>query len=404
VLATTNPTAVPLSAIVSFQASSATIPLPATPTAGTHPSGIPNAPPLPDISKINPANYPALDVVPPTDSAQVKQWIAQVAATGIVIPNIAPTVPGGCPANPAALADPSRCWWTCTGCTRAADITTCPATLNWGLTYDDGPAYYTPNLLTYLDSQSLKSTFFVVGSRVISFPHTLQYEYVNSHHIAVHTWSHPYLTQLTNEQIIAELGWSKKVIKDVLGVTPNMMRPPFGDIDDRVRAISLAMGLTPVMWTRISARATFDTDDFDIHSGATSVYQVLQNWEYILGNVTQIQTGFIVLEHDLFEESVEVATGYILPDALAHNPPFTIKPVVGCQALTLADAYIETNDNSTHPPALAAALSVGAVTTTSVAPTSTSGGSLSGATGISVPGFALALSVFAGIFASVHML
>lgn len=29
---------------------------------------------------------------------------------------------------------------------------------------------------------------------------------------------------------------------------------------DRVRAISVAMGLTPVMWTRISPLATFDTD------------------------------------------------------------------------------------------------------------------------------------------------
>jgi len=77
---------------------------------------------------------------------------------------------------------------------------------------------------------------------------------------AVHTWSHPALTTLSNEQIIAELGWTKKIIKDVLGVTPNMMRPPYGDIDDRVRAISLAMGLTPVMWTRISPLATFDTD------------------------------------------------------------------------------------------------------------------------------------------------
>lgn len=39
------------------------------------------------------------------------------------------------------------------------------------------------------------------------------------------------MTTLSNDEIIAELGWSKKIIKDVLGVTPNMMRPPFGDIE-----------------------------------------------------------------------------------------------------------------------------------------------------------------------------
>jgi len=72
---------------------------------------------------------------------------------------------------------------------------------------------------------------FVVGSRVISFPSLLQEEFMAGHQIAVHTWSHPSLTTLTNEQIIAELGWSKKVIYDVLGVTPTVMRPPYGDIE-----------------------------------------------------------------------------------------------------------------------------------------------------------------------------
>ena len=38
------------------------------------------------------------------------------------------------------------------------------------------------------------------------------------------------LTSLTNEQIVAELGWTRKAIKTVLGVTPTTMRPPYGDI------------------------------------------------------------------------------------------------------------------------------------------------------------------------------
>lgn len=99
------------------------------------------------------------------------------------------------------------------------------------MTYDDGPAYYTTQLLDYLNQVNLKSTFFVVGSRVISFPSIAQAEYLGENQLAVHTWSHPPLTTLSNEEIIAELGWSKKVIKDVIGVTPNMMRPPYGDIE-----------------------------------------------------------------------------------------------------------------------------------------------------------------------------
>lgn len=161
----------------------------------------------------------------------MQQWIQEVKDTGIEIPDFSPTVAGGCGGNPSAVADANRCWWTCGGCTRKTDVTTCPDKLTWGLSYDDGPAFYTSNLLDYLDEQRLKSTFFVVGSRVLSFPATVQTEYIGGHQIAVHTWSHTALTTQTNEQIIAELGWSKKVIKEALGVTPNMMRPPYGDIE-----------------------------------------------------------------------------------------------------------------------------------------------------------------------------
>ncbi|KAI0052911.1 carbohydrate esterase family 4 protein [Auriscalpium vulgare] len=348
-LLATNPTAVPLTSIVVNAPSAATSQLPTAAAAGSVPSNIPSAPGIPAIATLAPANYPPLDKPPPTDSPQVLQWIQDVQNSGVTIPSFTPTVAGGCPANPAAVSDSTRCWWTCGGCTRKTDITTCPDKMTWGLTYDDGPAPYTPDLLNYLEQAKLKSTFFVVGSRAISYPALLQQEYLAGHQIAVHTWSHPSLTTLTNEEIIAELGWTKKIIKDVLGVTPTMMRPPFGDIDDRVRAICQAMNLTPVMWTRISPTATFDTDDFNIHGGVTSVQQVLVNWENILGNVSTINTGFIVLEHDLFQQSVEVATGYILPDALAHQPAFRIVPVSECLNIADGDAYIETNNNATNP-------------------------------------------------------
>ncbi|KIM85487.1 carbohydrate esterase family 4 protein [Piloderma croceum F 1598] len=394
----TNPTAYPLSSIVAGAPSQPTHALPSTPVAGAQPTLIPGAPPLPDITLINPANYPALDKPPPLDSPQVQQWIQEVKNSGVTIPNISPTLPGGCPANLQAVADDAnRCWWTCGGCTRDSDITTCPQTLTWGLTYDDGPSPYTPDLLTYLDQNDLKATFFTIGSRVLGLPKVLQAEYMDGHQIAVHTWSHPPLTTLTNEQIVAELGWSKQVIFDVLGVTPNMMRPPYGDIDDRVRAICTAMGMTPIMWTRISPLSTFDTDDFDISGGLTTVGNVLLNWQQILGNVSTIDTGFIVLEHDLFQQAVDVATGYILPSALAHNPPFTIQPVVTCLNKPLSDAYIETNDNKTNPPVGSGSSAV--ITFSSGAPgsaqaTGASGGS---STSNSAVGSGVGLSQFAAI-------
>src|ERR1700679_4083430 len=79
--------------------------------------------------------------------------------------------------------------------------------------------------------------------------------------------------------------------------------------------------------------------DFDIHGGLTNVQQVLYNWENIMTSALTIDTGFIVLEHDLFQQTVEVATGYILPDALARKPAFNITPVINCLNRPLSEAY-----------------------------------------------------------------
>ncbi|KAH9947942.1 glycoside hydrolase/deacetylase [Amylocystis lapponica] len=352
-LLSTNPTALPITAIASGMTTQATSPLSTTWTPGSLPTDIPGAPGLPNPVLLAPANYPPLDKTPPTDSALVQQWIQDVQNSGVTIPDFAPTVAGGCAANPQAAANTSRCWWTCGGCTRDTDIAECPNDLQWGLTYDDGPSPSTPALLQYLQSQDLRSTFFVVGSRAISYPFTLQEEYMGGHQISVHTWSHPYMTTMTNEQAIAELGWTKKVIKDITGVTPRYWRPPFGDIDDRIRAIAQAMDLTAIVWTRISATSTFDTGDYDVAGGTVSSVQVLNNWNAIMQNATTIKSGFIVLEHDLFPQTVDLAIDYILPQGLAHNPKFNITPVIECMGHPLSDSYIETNNNKTNPLPLA---------------------------------------------------
>lgn len=70
--------------------------------------------------------FPALDVVPPTNSSFVQQWIAEVAASGVKIPNIPLSVDGSCGSDPAKVANTSICWWTCGGCTRDTDVVTCP--------------------------------------------------------------------------------------------------------------------------------------------------------------------------------------------------------------------------------------------------------------------------------------
>ncbi|PVF96543.1 glycoside hydrolase/deacetylase [Serendipita vermifera] len=342
-----------------------TLPVEATYTAGASPT-MANFPALP-AATIIPSEWPELDHIPPVDSEQVKQWMDEIDWS--TVPDYQPTASRICsdPANAEAFAQrgaDGRCWWSCGQCTRDVDITTCSESMQYGHTYDDGPGFYTNKLLRYLESKSLHATFFIVGSRAISHPDILQYEYMNGHELSIHTWSHGGpdllgLTSMTNEQIVAELGWTRKAIKDITGVTPTTMRPPYGDIDDRVRAIALGMGMMPVIWTSVPDSATgeaieWDSKDYLVHvpvdqGGVESVSNQRRFEQTLDWSANFTDHGVIVLQHDIYVEAVNLAIGQTIPYLLQHNPPFDVKPVMQCQGRPLGDAYVETNTNPDSP-------------------------------------------------------
>jgi len=326
--------------------SAPTLPASTTYTQGAKPTYY-GGPGLPTPFVFKQGEWPAQDKVVDTTTPEVQGWMKELE--GFNIPDIPPTT-GECAGSPNATANAAaNGWWTCGGHTRPTDITACPDKMTWGVSFDDGPSPYTQTLLKYLDEKDLSATFFVVGSRVISYPQILVEEYMSGHEISVHTWSHRPLTSLTNEQIVGELGWTRKAIKAVLGVTPTTMRPPYGDIDDRVRAISLAMGMVPIIWTSAPASGPFDTNDWRVAGGLVTGEQSFATFQSILGNASTLNTGFIVLQHDLYEITVDMATGYTLNAALNANPPFKLKPIGSCVGTKVADLYLETNTNKTFP-------------------------------------------------------
>ncbi|EIW79320.1 carbohydrate esterase family 4 protein [Coniophora puteana RWD-64-598 SS2] len=382
-------TAIPsLSLITSGMPSPTTLPVTATFSAGAS-VPVSGAPPLPTPFVFQQSQWPPQDQVAPTDGAEVAEWMKELE--GFNVPNITPTQGGECATDPQAAAQAeSRGWWTCGGYTRDTDIVACPDKMTWGVSFDDGPAPYTQQLLQFLASKNITSTFFVVGSRVIERPQVLVEEYMAGHEIAVHTWSHRPLTSLTTQQVVAELGYTRKAIRQVLGVSPTLMRPPFGDIDDRVRAISLAMGMVPVIWSRTPSGATFDTNDWKVPGGVVTGPQSFSTFQSILQNATQLDTGFIVLEHDLYPQTVDLAIGYTLPAALSFNPKITMDSIGHCNGIPASNLYAESNTNGSFPYA-----------NSTMASNKTSGSSNGGHSAASV---SASLPISAGIAAALVMI
>ncbi|KAK3838148.1 MAG: family 4 carbohydrate esterase [Linnemannia gamsii] len=265
--------------------------------------------------------WPTLDCIPYPQDPQVQQWLKLVDMTKVPVYPLSND--GLCPAA-GTIIPAGQCWWTCQKCTAPDDITFCPQTGTWGLTYDDGPSPDSPRLYDDLKAHSIQATLFIVGSRAISYPATLLRAYNEGHQIAIHTWSHPSMTSLSNEQIVAELKWTEKAIVSVIGVTPIYWRPPYGDVDNRVRAIATQLGYKTSIWTD-----GFDTNDWNIPAGTATPQSVVATFQTWLTKIPTMPNGFIVLEHDLFPAEVNVSIDGILPIAFADKA-LKMMPIARC--------------------------------------------------------------------------
>ncbi|KAF9925505.1 chitin deacetylase [Linnemannia zychae] len=273
-------------------------------------------------AQINPALYPKVNEIPPTNSPEVIAWLKEIDLTGAPSIPLHQGAPPACPNPPIA----NECYWTCDGCA-ADDITACAAPNTWGLTFDDGPSVYTPTLLDYLKTNKLSASFFVIGSNAIQHPDTLKREVAEGHHLASHTWSHHALTTLTNEQIVAEMKWTEKAVMEATGLRLKYMRPPYGDINNRVRFVLKKLGYIPVDWTGDA----FDTNDWRIPTmtEAQVIDTFSKNLDAYVASPGKATKGFYCLEHDVSQTTVNVALK-LLPLGIQKQIKFA--SVAGCES------------------------------------------------------------------------
>ncbi|KAI7882064.1 glycoside hydrolase/deacetylase [Lichtheimia hyalospora FSU 10163] len=242
--------------------------------------------------------YPTIKSIP----AIKPEWRDLIANASITNAPIRTRTPDG-NVDMSTVTDDPYCTWSFDRCIAEDDLYTCP-TSQYSVTFDDGPSEFSPKLYDYLKSINVKTTFFMVGGQVLTHPDLVKRAYDDGHEIAMHTWSHTAMTTQSNEEIVAELKWNEQVIREVLGVSPRFFRPPFGNIDNRVRDIAKALGFVPVMWTH-------DTNDWGMTApGSTFDVQWISNniTEWGQKNTTE---GGVSLSHDLYNRTVDAALEYI---------------------------------------------------------------------------------------------
>lgn len=119
------------------------------------------------------------------------------------------------------------------------------------LTFDDGPSEGTPELLEYLETEGIKATFFQCGMNVRRLSHIAGDVAAAGHQIGNHTYSHPHLPFKSREFIEHEFVEAQKVIQEETGITPMLLRAPYGFRWMGMREMQERLALLSVMWTVI---------------------------------------------------------------------------------------------------------------------------------------------------------
>ena len=155
------------------------------------------------------------------------------------------------------------------------------------LTFDDGPGPYTAQLLDILDQHGAKATFFLIGSKVSSQANVVRSIHARGHQLGNHSWSHPELPKLPIDQIAGEIDRTNDAIKQATGVTPAILRPPYGAVNGVVLEQLRARGMSSILWS-VDTRDWADRNSDIVCSRA----------------VAGARPGAIILMHDIHQTSV----------------------------------------------------------------------------------------------------
>ncbi|GHJ89875.1 hypothetical protein NliqN6_6277 [Naganishia liquefaciens] len=187
------------------------------------------------------------------------------------------------------------------GCNKATDFYDSPDGV-LALSFDDGPTASTTNLTHFIAKNKISASHNMIGSRIVQFPEQYRQIETSSGHLSCHTWSHQHMSSLTDEQIVAEIGFTLQIVFDASGVVPAFWRPPYGDLDNRIRFIAESVfNLITVTWNR-------DSRDWAIPSlfSQTVPLSIEQVTSYVNGSKSP---GMNILEHELNDACVSVFEG-----------------------------------------------------------------------------------------------
>lgn len=155
------------------------------------------------------------------------------------------------------------------------------------LTFDDGPAASTTQLLDILDRHDVNASFFVLAPNASAHPELLRRMEAAGHTIGNHTASHKELNKMDKASVDREIAAGNAAINAAVGHGSRWVRPPYGATNATVAQSTREAGAAQVLWN-------VDTLDWKTKSPQQTCQTA----------VNEAQAGGIVLMHDIHPTTV----------------------------------------------------------------------------------------------------
>ncbi len=152
------------------------------------------------------------------------------------------------------------------------------------ITFDDGPfPPYTDRVLDVLAREQVRATFFCVGLNVGGYPETVERIAEEGHELGNHTWSHPFLPELSRQEFQEQIERTGERIAEAAGADgpPRLFRPPYGSRNSEVARWFGELSARTILW---------DVEPFDwAMPGAKLIAQRV---------LDDVRPGSVILLHD----------------------------------------------------------------------------------------------------------
>ena len=169
----------------------------------------------------------------------------------------------------------------------------------------------TQALIDILARYNVKATFFCVGDWAEKYPESVKALHDAGHEVMSHSNHHDHYNALTAQQIVEDVTASNQRIAAATGVTPTLIRCPYGEYDDHVISAIRSMGMEPIQWDVDS----LDWKDYDAGTICKRVRDKLAPGSIVLFHNAALHTPEAlpsVLEHMIREGYTVVPIGQLI--------------------------------------------------------------------------------------------